>query len=122
MVLKVVTGKILETLELSWCPTGCGSVLGLRVELGAVPEDASMVRLSKSNDYLVDNLYIHMLSELKEGGQAENGWAADAVPNWESPTTGSEGGCDFTPTTFEPLTTPRLALTCLRFRPSMFCT
>jgi hypothetical protein len=28
MVLKVVTGKILETLELSGCPTACGSVLG----------------------------------------------------------------------------------------------
>ncbi len=30
MVLKEVRGKILETLELAWCPIACGSILGLR--------------------------------------------------------------------------------------------
>jgi hypothetical protein len=33
MVLKVVTGKILETLELWWFLTARDSVLGLRVEI-----------------------------------------------------------------------------------------
>jgi hypothetical protein len=55
MVLKVVTGKILETLELSGCPTG--------------PEAAPVVRLSKIVDYLLDNLCDLMLSKAKAGGQ-----------------------------------------------------
>jgi len=32
MVLKVVRGKILETLELAWFPAARGSVLALRVK------------------------------------------------------------------------------------------
>ena len=55
MVLKIVRGKILETLELAWFPAACGSVFWHRAEgalvglsgvsgLGA----ASAVRLSKT--------------------------------------------------------------------------
>ena len=63
MVLKVVKGKILETLEL------CAS-LGLRFRFGfgrTTPwngQEAFAVRLSKIVYYLTDNLYICMLSEV----------------------------------------------------------
>jgi|SRR5580692_8103512 hypothetical protein len=58
MVLKVVTGKILETLKLSGCPTG--------------PEAVPAVRLSKIVDYLTDNLCRLILSEVKAWGQEES--------------------------------------------------
>jgi len=46
--------------------------------------EPSLVKLSKIEDYLADNLYVFMLSQLKAWGQQESGRAADAVPNWES--------------------------------------
>jgi hypothetical protein len=58
MVLKVVRGKILETLELSSRPTARSSDLELPV--GSRPEP--IVRLSKSVGYLIDNLCMLMLS------------------------------------------------------------
>jgi hypothetical protein len=52
MVLKVVTGKILETWELA------------RGVAGAVPLWND--RLSKILDYLIDNLFIYMLSQVED--------------------------------------------------------
>ena len=55
MVLKVVRGKILETLELTGLPDACRSVLELAdVEIsGAFPFMMSVpVKLSKILDYL----------------------------------------------------------------------
>jgi hypothetical protein len=43
-----------------------------------------MVRLSKSLNYLIDNLRITILSTVKTRDQGENGRAVEAVPNWES--------------------------------------
>ena len=41
-------------------------------------------RLSKIEDYLVDNLCSVILSQVTARGQQESGAAADLVPNWES--------------------------------------
>ena len=57
MVLKVVTGKIFKTLGLS-----CQSVIGFPMvvggfqRFGTAPEVAPKVRLSRIDDYLIDNL------------------------------------------------------------------
>jgi hypothetical protein len=40
------------------------------------PRAASRARLSKIKYYLVDNLQVIRLSQVKERGQAESGWAA----------------------------------------------
>jgi hypothetical protein len=40
------------------------------------PRAASVVRLSKIEYYLVDNLQVTRLSQVEAGGQAESGWAA----------------------------------------------
>jgi hypothetical protein len=65
MVLKVVRGKILETLELG-VSEGSSSMLDL---VRAAPwngqKAAFAVRLSKIVYYLTDNLYICMLSEVR---------------------------------------------------------
>jgi hypothetical protein len=61
MVLKVVRGKILETLELSLRWAALNSVLELRVRI----EAGAIVSLSKNLNYLIDNLYSSMLSVAK---------------------------------------------------------
>ena len=80
MVLKVVMGKIFETLELQFLPLPCSSVLELQehwesafafpVMVGLSRSvfgwDCSHVKLSKNADYLIDNLGTPILSELKE--------------------------------------------------------
>jgi hypothetical protein len=40
--------------------------------------------LSKIEDYLVDNLYVLMLSELKHAVNKKADVLRDAAPNWES--------------------------------------
>jgi hypothetical protein len=88
MVLKVVTGKILETLELR------------RLSLLAVPfwncrqgwrwpirrvdcrGDASAIRLSNIWYYLVDNIYNLVLSRAMGRVQEESGRTAERFPNW----------------------------------------
>jgi hypothetical protein len=44
------------------------------------PGAASVVRLSKTEDYLADNLYVPMLSEVMHWVQEESGWRWEAVP------------------------------------------
>jgi len=85
MVLKVVTGKIFKTLGLSWSvdnrlPDGCRGFQ----HLGTAAEIAPKVRLSKTYDYLIDNVYVCILSYENARGQEESGQAADRVPHWES--------------------------------------
>ena len=125
MVLKVVRGKILETLELGDSSThekpllprklykthgrdftasgGWRQNLGnmgvmafagrTRFRLGAGhkgcsrrtqrvggPEAAPVVRLSKIEDYLADNLCVPMLSRVRGWVQEESGWGCGAVP------------------------------------------
>ena len=80
MVLKVVTGKIFKTLELRDGLLPAVPVLELRVKLDdgfasimirrtqhlrKRPDASSMARLSKSLDYLADNLHVFMLSKVK---------------------------------------------------------
>ena len=55
MVLKVVRGKILETLKLRWRRR-------LRLHFGIARPD----RLSKIVDYLIDNLHADILSQLED--------------------------------------------------------
>jgi hypothetical protein len=57
--------------ECSWFYFGTAS----RLEAGAI------VRLSKSFDYLVDNLYRSILSAMKSGGQAESGFVEAPLPD-----------------------------------------
>jgi hypothetical protein len=74
MVLKVVRGKILETLELASFPGGAwfrfgtarGRCLG-RAQRVSRRGGASAVRLSKIDDYLADNFCVPMLAELMDG-------------------------------------------------------
>jgi hypothetical protein len=40
--------------------------------------------LSKSIYYLLDNIFVIMLSVLKARGQGESGRPSEPVPNWES--------------------------------------
>jgi len=94
MILQVVTGKILETLKL--CRADCQqfrfgtalesgaqfSLYGLRIWMR--PEAPSMVRLSKSIGYLIDNQFVITLSVMKARGPGESGRPAEPVPNWES--------------------------------------
>ena len=68
-----IGGKILETWELRRFQVGRSSVLELRM----------YARLSKIADYLIDNLCVLMLSQLKRRGQGESGRFAEPVPNWE---------------------------------------
>jgi hypothetical protein len=58
MVLKVVTGKILETLEL-W-------------RSSERPEAATVGRLSKTKDYLADNFCVFILSYLLDWVQEQS--------------------------------------------------
>jgi len=94
MVLKVVTGKILETLELRWFPAARSSVLDTRprgatearlfafttIDRAQPLGSALTVRLSKIVDYLIDNLRLSILSRVGACGQEKNGRAADPVP------------------------------------------
>ncbi len=69
MVLKVVTGKIFNTLELDARRLPVARFRELHWKL----EKRTRSKLSKSVDYLVDNLYIVMLSKIGEGDQEEGG-------------------------------------------------
>jgi hypothetical protein len=64
------------------------SVLGPRINLagvgGPLSRSRALGQVVKDRDYLVDNLCMYMLSEVKAWGQEERGRAAEAVPNWES--------------------------------------
>jgi hypothetical protein len=76
MVLKVVTGKILETLELRYSPAAYGSVpeqqagkkafafaaQDCRTQPLVLAARCAHVELSKNADYLIDNLGIVILS------------------------------------------------------------
>ena len=74
MVLKVVRGKILETLELACFPAApqvCSSAPRSRctghAQRVSGPGAASAVRLSKIGDYLADKFCVLMLSEMMVG-------------------------------------------------------
>jgi hypothetical protein len=112
MVLKVVRGKILETLDLRGLLApknfGCrakyrkqtiqillppvvgGKILEtwelwrLRAARSYVLKLQMYVRLSKISYYLIDNMFVHMLSQLEWRGQGESWRAAEPVPNGES--------------------------------------
>ena len=56
MVLKVVTGKIFKTLGLSWSVDNRLPMVVGAQHLGTAPEVAPKVRLSKIDDYLIDNV------------------------------------------------------------------
>jgi hypothetical protein len=97
MVLKGVTGKIFKTLELLWSLPAGSSVLeprGVKLDNGLLPSTRPLeaarrlghIRLSKSSDYLIDNLYVVMLSKVRARGQGESGRVAGPVPNRESRT------------------------------------
>jgi hypothetical protein len=47
-------------------------------------ETADARQIVKDRDYLIDNLCVLMLSQLKRRGQGESGRAGERVPNWES--------------------------------------
>ena len=89
MVLKVLRGKILETLELASRPSARSSVLELPV--GSRPEP--IVRLSKILDYLVDNLYRPMLSVLKECVNKKASGAEATIPDSGIGDSGTSGFC-----------------------------
>jgi hypothetical protein len=66
MVLKVVRGKILETLKLTRL------------------QSCATISFVKDRDYLIDNRYAHILSPVKnESKRKAVGWR-DLVPFWES--------------------------------------
>ena len=86
MVLKVVTGKIFKTWELSRHPSAGSSAMELRMNclvpktlaftrMGGAETTASrscaLVKLSKIEDYLVDNLCVSILSRWNACGQHE---------------------------------------------------
>ena len=85
MVLKVVRGIILETLELrrlsAWVPFwDCGQRCAGPIWRGGSPKrDGSTVRLSKIEYYLVDNIYTLTLSPVMDRVQEESG---KRFPNW----------------------------------------
>jgi hypothetical protein len=89
MVLKVVTGKILRTLELSCSLQGrsirdaaaCGSILGRRDEVEAAPT----VGWSEIIDYLLVDVIAIMLSHVKNQVKEKvEGRGREPVPNRES--------------------------------------
>jgi len=80
MVLKVVTGKIFKTLGLYG---GSSLADGSSPNTSKRPGASSAVRLSKTLDYLIDNLYHYRLSLMKALGQVESGRVEETVPNWE---------------------------------------
>jgi hypothetical protein len=74
MVLKVVTGKILETWKLRVLRVRSALEPGARFRLQHRASGAWEIgRLSKILDYLIDNLLLSMLSEVMQGGQQESG-------------------------------------------------
>jgi hypothetical protein len=88
MVLKVVRGKILETLELAWFPAVRGSVLAPRAggafgrtQRVSGPGGAFAVRLSKIEDYLADKLCVLMLSEVMDWVQGQSERIAELIPD-----------------------------------------
>jgi hypothetical protein len=94
MVLKVVTCKILETLELRWCPTGRSSVLELRQEMrregfrlgddrSLQPGSCAHGQIVKERDYLVDNLCLSMLSQLEHEVNGKAVGLLIRFPFWE---------------------------------------
>jgi hypothetical protein len=72
MVLKVVTGKILETLELSWQPTAFVLTSIDRVPAFEPLPRATMDELSTRIYYLTDNRYASMLSDVKAEDQEKS--------------------------------------------------
>ena len=90
MVLKVVRGKILETLELAWFPAVRGSVLApygwcvCRTQRVSGPGGASAVSLSKIDDYLADKFCALMLSEVVAGFKNKVDGSRSRFPIWES--------------------------------------
>src|SRR5580704_10091235 len=90
MVLKVVRGKILETLELSCLSAACGSVSEQRgMTLAGSGAWNCQVRgtrykLSKSLHYLIDNIYNLILSSLMGRVQEESGRTEEQFPNWNT--------------------------------------
>ena len=87
MVLKVVRGKILETLGLSCLPAACGSLSEHRGNgCGAWTAKLSGIRykLSKICYYLIDNIYNLILSALMDRVQEESGRTEDRFPNWNT--------------------------------------
>jgi len=65
---------------------GASNVFAVTMIVGvkASPRSGAPVGLSKIEDYLVDNLYVLMLSELKDAVNKKKDVLRDAVPNWES--------------------------------------
>ena len=57
---------------------------------------ALAVRLSKIDYYLVDNIYVCILSRVMERVQVESGVAGDRFPDWESKDA-QTAGCGKTP-------------------------
>jgi len=81
MVLKVVRGKILETLKLSCCSTtlafaGIGRLQRLAPEVEITDE------LSKIVDHLADNLCAYTLSEVKAKGQGKSSRGSSYGSEW----------------------------------------
>jgi len=56
----------------------------IELRLGTIWKLWSVVGLSKSVDYLIDNPFAIMLSEVRECGQGNSGRAPRRVPDWES--------------------------------------
>jgi hypothetical protein len=86
MVLKVVRGKILETWELRRLLAARGSVsvsLGRDGRPDIRPWKCCRVRLSKIEYYLVDNIYIFILSLSMGRIQEESGRTSGATPELE---------------------------------------
>jgi len=48
------------------------------------PEAALAVRLSKILYYLVDNIYVNILSQLVGWDQEQSGWTEHPAPTWGS--------------------------------------
>jgi hypothetical protein len=82
MVLKVVRGKILETLRLSWRPSACSFALETADGTGA----GAIVRLSNIVDYLLDNSSVTMLSPIKEWVKQRVAGLTFRSPIWEQAT------------------------------------
>jgi hypothetical protein len=75
MVLKVVRGKILETLELSRDSTAF-----VFTRIDRLAKDC---QLSKIVDYLVDNRCLCMLSQVEGQIKGKTDGTIDPVPIWE---------------------------------------
>jgi hypothetical protein len=94
MVLKVVRGKILDTLELGVCwmlSVPFRESLGRDGRPDIRPWKCCRVRLSKIEYYLVDNIYIFMLTLSMGRIQEESGRTSGRLPNWNEGGAGKGG-------------------------------